>query len=193
MATDEDCKVASLYPSDEEKEKWMDRAFHVATDALDHGEVPVGCLLVFQDQVVGTGQNQVNQTKNASRHAELVAVDQLLDWCGRRKLDAGSVCERTVVYVTVEPCVMCAAALRLLNFPAVVYGCRNERFGGCGSVLDVCSVGGSPTGSSFQCVSGIRSDEAVQMLKMFYRQENPNGVKSKTRKDRASLDQSTQH
>ncbi|XP_068609523.1 tRNA-specific adenosine deaminase 2 isoform X2 [Brachionichthys hirsutus] len=188
----EDGDVGSSYPTNEETEKWMDKAFQLAKDALGHGEVPVGCLLVFEDEAVGIGRNEVNQSKNASRHAELVALDQLLGWCSSRKLDVSSVCERAVVYVTVEPCIMCAAALRLLEFPAVVYGCSNQRFGGCGSALDVCSVGGSQTGSPFKCVSGVRSDEAVEMLQTFYRQENPNGVKGKMGKDSAALDQSAQ-
>ncbi|XP_028461459.1 tRNA-specific adenosine deaminase 2 isoform X3 [Perca flavescens] len=119
----------------------------------------------------------------ATRHAEMVALDQLRDWCRRGNLDASSVCERTALYVTVEPCIMCAAALRLLNIPVVVYGCRNERFGGCGSVLDVSSADLPQTGTTFKCVSGHRAEEAVEMLKTFYKQENPNAPKPKTRKE----------
>ncbi|XP_071323472.1 tRNA-specific adenosine deaminase 2 isoform X2 [Trachinotus anak] len=119
----------------------------------------------------------------ATRHAEMVALDQLLDWCRHSNLDVRSVCERTALYVTVEPCIMCAAALRLLNIPVVVYGCRNERFGGCGSVLDVSSANLPHTGTTLKCVSGHRAEEAVEMLKTFYKQENPNAPKPKTRKD----------
>ncbi|KAM3603043.1 uncharacterized protein V6R79_015677 [Siganus canaliculatus] len=172
-----------FFPSPEEVEKWMENAFHMAKDALENGEVPVGCLMVYKDQVVGKGRNEVNETKNATRHAEMVALDQLLDWCQRHTLDVNSVCERTALYVTVEPCIMCAAALRLLNIPVVVYGCRNERFGGCGSVLDVSSADLPQTGTRFQCVSGHRAEEAVEMLKTFYKQENPNAPKPRTRKD----------
>ena len=215
----------------------------------------------------------------ATRHAEMVALDQVLDWCRRSNLDLKGVCEQTALYVTVEPCIMCAAALRLLSIlpipiscvcvwecacvrprlslvlhqlsdiPVVVYGCRNERFGGCGSVLDVSSANLPQTGTKFkvcvcclwcvcahvcvfswfscaymeiplaafqkpflaadfcswfwvgcsavcvsvyfvcfcvhdcvycvcvyfQCVSGHRAEEAVEMLKTFYKQENPNG------------------
>lgn len=109
----------------------------------------------------------------------MAALDQLLDWCRGCSLDVSSVCERTALYVTVEPCIMCAAALRLLSIlhqplcvcmcvcmcwqllflhqlsdiPIVVYGCRNERFGGCGSVLDVSSADLPQTGSAFKvCV-----------------------------------------
>ena len=113
----------------------------------------------------------------ATRHAEMVALDQLLDWCRHSNLDVRSVCERTALYVTVEPCIMCASALRLLSIlpvcvcvcervcvcvlflhcvldiPVVVYGCGNERFGGCGSVLDVSSANLPQTGTTFKvCV-----------------------------------------
>ncbi|XP_016888997.1 tRNA-specific adenosine deaminase 2 isoform X2 [Cynoglossus semilaevis] len=162
------------YPSEPEIDKWMNEAFNMAKEALEKGEVPVGCLMVYNSEVVGKGRNEVNESKNATRHAEMVSVDQLLDWCGHRDLDVKSVCERTVLYVTVEPCVMCAAALRLL-LSSVVFGCRNDRFGGCGSVLDVSSADLPQTGTKFQCVSGHRAEEAVEMLKTFYKQENPNG------------------
>ncbi|XP_037101099.1 tRNA-specific adenosine deaminase 2 [Syngnathus acus] len=177
------CFKGAFYPTDEEVAKWMDRAFDMAKEALNNGEVPVGCLLVYKDQVVGKGRNEVNETKNATRHAEMVALDELLDWCCHGNRDARSVCEQTVLYVTVEPCIMCAAALRIMNIPVVAYGCRNERFGGCGSVLDVSSAELTHTGSSFKCVTGHRADEAVEMLKMFYKQENPNAPKPKTRKE----------
>ncbi|CAL8316599.1 unnamed protein product [Merluccius merluccius] len=187
MGTESEIPGAGLqpvfHPTDEDIEKWMSRAFEMAQDALQNGEVPVGCLLVHGGQVVGQGRNQVNQTRNATRHAEMVALDQLLEWCRHGNVDPHSVCLRTVLYVTVEPCVMCAAALRLLNIPVVVYGCGNERFGGCGSVLDVSSAQLPHTGTAFKCVAGYRAQEAVEMLKAFYKQENPNAPKPKTRKD----------
>uniref|UniRef100_H2UUY3 tRNA-specific adenosine deaminase 2 n=1 Tax=Takifugu rubripes TaxID=31033 RepID=H2UUY3_TAKRU len=160
----------------EDIETWMDKAFDMAKDALQNGEVPVGCLMVYNSEVVGKGRNEVNETKNATRHAEMVALDELLNWCHSSNLDVSRVSRNTVLYVTVEPCVMCAAALRLLNIPTVVYGCRNERFGGCGSILDVSSADLPQTGNTFKCVSGHRAGEAVEMLKTFYKQENPNGI-----------------
>ncbi|XP_059897394.1 tRNA-specific adenosine deaminase 2 [Gadus macrocephalus] len=170
-------------PTDGEIEKWMASAFDMAKDALENGEVPVGCLMVYNNQVVGKGRNEVNETKNATRHAEMVALDQVLEWCRHGDVDPQSVCMRTVLYVTVEPCIMCAAALRLLHIPVVVYGCGNERFGGCGSVLDVSAAQLPHTGTAFKCVAGYRAQEAVEMLKAFYKQENPNAPKPKARKD----------
>ncbi|XP_038132910.1 tRNA-specific adenosine deaminase 2 [Cyprinodon tularosa] len=186
MATEEGRKAEPevvFSVTEEEINRWMSRAFEMARDALDNGEVPVGCLMVHRDQVVGKGRNQVNETKNATRHAEMVALDQVLDWCYQKNLDMRMVCRQTVLYVTVEPCIMCAAALRLVNIPLVAYGCRNERFGGCGSVLDISTANLPNSGTAFRCVSGHRAQEAVEMLKTFYKQENPNAPKPKTRTD----------
>ncbi|CAN8203977.1 unnamed protein product [Coccothraustes coccothraustes] len=94
---------------------WMDQALDVAKEALEKGEVPVGCLLVYNGEVIGRGRNEVNETKNATRHAEMVAIDQVLDWCKQHKRDYREVFPQLVLYVTVEPCIMCAAALRLMS------------------------------------------------------------------------------
>ncbi|NXI34601.1 ADAT2 deaminase, partial [Galbula dea] len=153
-----------------------------AKEALENGEVPVGCLLVYDGEVIGRGRNEVNETKNATRHAEMVVIDQVLDWCKQHSRDYTEVFPQSVLYVTVEPCIMCAAAVRLMKIPRVVYGCRNERFGGCGSVLSISSDDMVDTGEPFECISGYRAKEAVEMLKAFYRQENPNAPKSKVRK-----------
>ncbi|XP_067149729.1 tRNA-specific adenosine deaminase 2 [Apteryx mantelli] len=161
---------------------WMDQALDVAREALEHGEVPVGCLLVCDNEVLGKGRNEVNETKNATRHAEMVAIDRVLEWCQQSNKVYEEVFPKTVLYVTVEPCIMCAAALRLMKIPRVIYGCQNERFGGCGSVLNIASGDLVDTGEPFECIAGYRAKEAVELLKAFYRQENPNAPKSKVRK-----------
>ena len=108
-----------------------------AKEALEKGEVPVGCIMVYRHQVIGTGRNEVNETKNATRHAELVAVDQVKLWCKEQCRCFEDVLGECCLYVTVEPCIMCSAALRYLSIPKVVFGCANERFGGCGSILNI--------------------------------------------------------
>ncbi|NXF38758.1 ADAT2 deaminase, partial [Nyctibius bracteatus] len=148
-----------------------------AKEALEKGEVPVGCLLVYNGEVIGRGRNEVNETKNATRHAEMVAIDQVLDWCKQQNRDYTEVFPQSVLYVTVEPCIMCAAAVRLMSILSCLF-----RFGGCGSVLSISSDDMVDTGEPFECVSGYRAKEAVEMLRAFYRQENPNAPKSKVRK-----------
>ncbi|XP_028913769.1 tRNA-specific adenosine deaminase 2 isoform X2 [Ornithorhynchus anatinus] len=148
--TDEDDDDQEDEDEEEERARWMERATHMAQEALENGEVPVGCLMVYNNKIVGMGRNEVNETKNATRHAEMVAIDQVLNWCLRRGKNPTEVFQRTVLYVTVEPCIMCAAALRIMRIPLVVYGCQNERFGGCGSVLNISSDDLPNTGTAFQ-------------------------------------------
>uniref|UniRef100_A0A8C3KCM9 CMP/dCMP-type deaminase domain-containing protein n=1 Tax=Calidris pygmaea TaxID=425635 RepID=A0A8C3KCM9_9CHAR len=129
---------------------WMDQALDVANEALENGEVPVGCLVVYNGEAIGRGRNEVNETKNATRHAEMVAIDRVLEWCKQHNRDYTEVFPQSVLYVTVEPCIMCAAALRLMKIPRVIYGCRNERFGGCGSVLSISSDDMVDSGEPFE-------------------------------------------
>ncbi|XP_069135042.1 tRNA-specific adenosine deaminase 2-like [Argopecten irradians] len=165
---------------DDIHQQWMEKSFEYAADALNCQEVPVGCILVYKgQQVIGVGRNEVNETKNASRHAEIVAIDQVLSWCDGHDLKANEVFGQTVLYVTVEPCVMCAGALRQVGVPLVVYGCANERFGGCGSVLSVNKDELPALGPSFQCISDVMGERAVAMLKDFYRLENANAPEGK--------------
>ncbi|NWY38291.1 ADAT2 deaminase, partial [Sylvia atricapilla] len=153
-----------------------------AKEALEKGEVPVGCLLVYEGEVIGRGRNEVNETKNATRHAEMVAIDQVLDWCKQHKRDYREVFPQLVLYVTLEPCIMCAAAVRLMSILSCCLTLGNSRFGGCGSVLSISSDDMVDSGDPFECSSGYRAEEAVELLKAFYRQENPNAPKSKVRK-----------
>ncbi|NXW87661.1 ADAT2 deaminase, partial [Alopecoenas beccarii] len=153
-----------------------------AKEALESGEVPVGCLLVHNGQAIGRGRNEVNETKNATRHAEMVAIDRVLDWCKQHNKDYTEVFPQTVLYVTVEPCIMCAAAVRLMSILSCLFMLGNQMLKCCGSVLSISSDDMVDTGEPFECVSGYRAKEAVEMLKAFYRQENPNAPKSKVRK-----------
>ncbi|XP_070534443.1 tRNA-specific adenosine deaminase 2-like [Ptychodera flava] len=167
-------------------EKWMRKSLEMAEEALSKGEVPVGCLMVYENQIIGKGRNCVNETKNATRHAEMIAIDEVLQWCQENKIDHGEVFSKIVLYVTVEPCIMCAGALRLLNIPLVVYGCANERFGGCGSVLSVHQDQLQSHGTPFKCISGIFAEESVRLLKEFYKGQNPNAPKPKIKPQKKS-------
>lgn len=97
----------------------------------------MGCLFVYNDSIIGTGCNDVNRTKNATRHAEIMAIEEVRNFCKTNNLNEELVFRKSILYVTTEPCIMCAAALRLIGVTNVIYGCPNPRFGGCGSVLDI--------------------------------------------------------
>lgn len=95
--------------------EFMQAAFDNAQDAFARGEVPVGCVFVYQNEVIARGSNQTNETKNATRHAELICVDTVLEYAKQNNLDPSKVFADTSVVVTVEPCIMCAAALHHLK------------------------------------------------------------------------------
>ncbi|KAJ2305750.1 tRNA(adenine34) deaminase [Coemansia sp. RSA 2611] len=153
--------------SDEtERLAYMREALLMADEALGAREVPVGCVFVHNGRIVGRGRNETNATKNGTRHAELVAISRMLA-SGFRLEDFA----QTQLYVSVEPCVMCASALRQVGVGRVVYGCGNERFGGCDSVMRVHAERGLD-GTPFEAVGGCLKDEAVYMLRQFYVQEN---------------------
>jgi len=161
-----------LTPDDSDCKKWMEKAFSLAEKALQDQEVPVGCIIVFDDQIIGCGKNYVNDQKNATRHAELVAIDSAYKFL--KEYDkSDELFSKCVLYVTVEPCIMCTAAIRTVGIPKVVYGCKNPRFGGCGSVLPIHSDKRINTKHLLQCHDNVQSSRAIGLLKEFYNQDNP--------------------
>ena len=165
----------------------MIQALDMAKLAKAHREVPVGCVIVHKDSVVAKGCNEVNASMNATRHAEMIAIDQLDAHCDRIGTSLESFCPECTLYVTVEPCIMCTHALRICGLTNVVFGCRNERFGGCGSVLSIHQYqmeGSIPMRvmksndewgilPPLKITSGLMREEAVTLLREFYEGENP--------------------
>lgn len=277
-------------------EYYMRIALQVAQDALMFGEVPVGCVLVYKDRILSHGANQVNATRDATRHAEIVAIDRWLtqgkssdqlrmspeqyrqmtqfqqqqpstslepqmtledyfysdhvirccfntniipkdnstttnttptssrsdivvlsSWRNQEAttttttidqppMDVLSQCH---LYVTCEPCIMCAAALAQLKIGRVVFGCKNDKFGGCGSILSLHKkttkeketnhqqkeeeVGEEKDDKEeedivFPILGGILENEAIQLLRSFYSQENSSAPEEKRKRkhDKAS-------
>lgn len=230
---------------------FMRQALRVAKEALDIGEVPVGCVIVLRDAstidqssphpdiqtnsndydtsssvIVSHGANQVNATRDATRHSEIVAIDRMLT-CGRSsdqmKLPSDGIREsahgklpsayssekgkdddswinmhscaghwknsfgwgsgrvynkeilsQCDLYVTCEPCIMCAAALSMVGINRVFFGCKNDRFGGCGSLLHLHEPDALPSTKhhGFAIEGGILEEEAVRLLRSFYGREN---------------------
>lgn len=164
---------------DTEITKWMSQAIELAKEALKAGEVPVACLFVYESRELARGRNMVNETKNATQHAEMVTIENVLTWCKLNNKDPKMVFPKITVIVTVEPCIMCASALRNLRVSLVVYGCSNDRFGGCGSVMNVATNEIPSCEPKLKCISGILAEEAVELLKTFYKGENLNAPEEK--------------
>lgn len=134
----------------------------------EFGEVPVGCVFIYDNQIIAHGHNLVNKTANPTRHAEFVCIDETLDYCKRNQVETDKVFNELTVVVTVEPCIMCMSALYNLNVKEIIYGCKNDRFGGS-TVVDVANFVKPTT----KVTCGVCEDEAMQLLKDFYQMENP--------------------
>lgn len=105
----------------------MRRAIRQAEEALDKNEIPVGCVIARGDTVISEAANMVSQTGDLTAHAEILAIRQ----AGRYNL------KDAVLYVTLEPCPMCAGAIALSGIKHVIYGARDEKYGCCGSVYRI--------------------------------------------------------
>ncbi|KAJ8965899.1 hypothetical protein NQ314_003840 [Rhamnusium bicolor] len=152
----------------ETERSFMEKAFFYANEALAVQEVPVGCIFVYKGEIIALGRNTVNETRNATRHAEMNCIDQVNNYCKMNNLNLHSVFSDLCVYVTVEPCIMCAAALYDLRVKSVIFGCKNDRFGGQ-TVFDVSQVLKPVT----VVKGGYRAEEAMNLLKEFYKGTNP--------------------
>ncbi|OJD39953.1 trna specific adenosine deaminase [Diplodia corticola] len=147
-------------------ERFMREALHMAELALATDETPVGCVFVRDGRVIGRGMNDTNRSLNGTRHAEFVAISQIL------AEHPASVLRDTDLYVTVEPCVMCASALRQFGIRAVYFGCWNDRFGGTGGVLNIHSDPSPSVDKPYPVYGGIFREDAIMLLRKFYVQEN---------------------
>lgn len=165
---------------------WMDVALQKAEESLRVGEVPVGCLFIYNKEIIATGNNTVNETCNATRHAEINCIDQVLKFCQEKRVNYETVFRNLDVIVTVEPCIMCVSALLQLQIRSIVYGCANDRFGGCVSVLEVSKF----YDPKITIRGNVKGDEAMRLLKDFYKGVNPNAPESKTKKGRKAKDTS---
>ncbi|KAG8956598.1 tRNA(adenine34) deaminase [Tulasnella sp. 424] len=166
-----------ITPDDQlpEHQRWMDEAMAMAQEAIDNNEVPVGCVFVRDGRIIAKARNRTNELRNATRHAELEAIDAILSDPALTPTPIPQYpLSTTTLYVTVEPCIMCASALRQLGIKEVYAGCGNDRFGGCGSVLNVNQLP-HPVHPSYKAVYGYRRDEAIIILRKFYITENKAG------------------
>ena len=114
---------------------FMDQAIEVAKLGLERGEVPVGCVFVKNGEIVVKSHNLTVVTKNATTHCEVNCIRELSAKLGQEA--SKELMSQATLYVTVEPCIMCAYALNIMGVPKVVYGCDNDKFGGNGSILSL--------------------------------------------------------
>ena len=141
--------------------EFMDQALELARQAAAAGEVPVGCVIVRRGEVVGRGRNRREGDRTALGHAELEAIN---DAC--RTLGGWRLWECTL-YVTLEPCPMCAGAIVNARIPRVVYGAKDAKAGSCGSVCDLFSMAYN---HHPQVEAGVLEEECAKLLTDFFRE-----------------------
>lgn len=142
-------------------EVFMEEALLEAQKAFDKGEVPIGAVVVQNGQIIARGHNLRNTNKNPLCHAEIAAISAAADIVGDWRL------EDCQLFVTVEPCPMCAGAIVQARLPLVVFGARNQKAGCAGSILNILQE--PRFNHQVETVEGVCKEECSQLMKQFFR------------------------
>jgi tRNA(adenine34) deaminase len=146
-----------FFPRDE---YFMRLALREATRALEHDDVPIGAVIVREGEVIGSGHNEREERSDPTAHAEMIALREAARTLGSwRVLDA-------VMYITLEPCAMCAGAIVLARVPRVIFGALDPKAGAAGSVLDV--LGERQLNHRPQVEHGLLAGECAELLQHFF-------------------------
>ena len=140
-------------------EDYMREALALAREAAAAGEVPVGCVVVWEDKIIGRGRNRREEDHDALAHAELAAIKQACDAMGGWRLG------KARLYVTLEPCPMCAGGIINSRVAEVYYGAKDEKAGACGSVLNLFE---ERFNHKPRLYGGILEQECAQVLQDFF-------------------------
>jgi len=150
-------------------ERFMRAALNEARAALEHDDVPVGAVVVKDDRVIARGHNQREQLKDPTAHAEMIALTSASAHVGHWRLDG------CTIYVTLEPCPMCAGATVLARIPRLVYGAADPKAGACNSLYEI------PTDARLNhritVQRGVLADECAEMLREFFAKQRALGKK----------------
>ena len=141
-------------------EQFMCEAILLAQEAAEEGEVPVGCVVTLGDRIVGRGRNRRETAKSALAHAEIEAIAEACRTLGGWRL------WQCTLYVTLEPCPMCAGAIINARIPRVVYGADDRVNGCCGSAVNLFTL---PCSGKPALLSGVLEDECAALLSGFFR------------------------
>ena len=148
-------------------EFWMREAFKEAEKALKKKEVPVGAVVVYEKRIIGRGHNQTETLKDATAHAEILAIGAASNFLNSWRLTGAS------IYVTVEPCIMCAGAIVLSRLDRLVFGARDPKAGACGSLYNLPQD--IRLNHQVEILSGILEQDCKSLMKAFFeklRKEN---------------------
>jgi Cytosine/adenosine deaminases len=144
-----------------EHEKYMRAAIKEAEKAYMLGEVPIGCVIVHEDKIIARGYNRRKTDKNTLSHAELNAIKKASKKLGDWRL------EECTMYITLEPCQMCAGAIVQARIPKLVMACMNPKAGCAGSIINLLDI--EQFNHQVEIESGILKEECSAMLKTFFK------------------------
>ena len=142
------------------QEKYMKEALKQAKKAYALGEVPIGCVIVHEGRIIGRGYNRRNTDKNTLAHAEITAINKASRRIGDWRL------EECTLYVTLEPCQMCAGAIVQARIPETVIGCMNPKAGCAGSILNILET--PQFNHQVRVTRGVLEEECSNLLKLFF-------------------------
>ena len=162
------------------QEKYMKQAIRQAKRAYALGEVPIGCVIVYEDKIIARGYNRRNTDKNTLSHAEITAIRRASKKLGDWRL------EGCTMYVTLEPCQMCAGALVQARIDKVVIGCMNPKAGCAGSVLNLLQM--AEFNHQVEVERGVCREECSGILKQFFRELRERNKLEKLQKMEKSSD-----
>ncbi len=141
-------------------EFFMKEALREAQKAFEKDEVPIGAVAVYKSQIIGRGHNQTEGLKDPTAHAEILAITAAANALSSWRLND------VEMFTTVEPCIMCAGALVLARVKRIIFGARDEKFGGCGSVFNV--VNEPKLNHRMEITEGVLKDQATSLMKSFF-------------------------
>jgi tRNA(adenine34) deaminase len=166
--TNGDVMTDLLRESDANDEFFMGFALNEARLARDEGEVPIGAVVVIDNKITGSGRNRPIGSSDPTAHAEILALREAARRVGNYRLTEAT------LYVTIEPCAMCAGALVNARVKRLVYGAADLRAGGVSTVFRIC--GNSSLNHQVEVTSGVRSEEGRRLMQSFFRQRRKTGV-----------------
>ncbi len=146
---------------------YMSEALKEAEKAFDGDEVPVGAVIVHEGKIIARAHNQIKLLKDPTAHAEMIAITQAASYLASERLI------NAVMYVTIEPCSMCAGALVLARIKRLVYGAGDPRTGACGSVVNIAN--NKNLNHCIKADKGILEKECSALLKEFFRKKRKSG------------------
>jgi tRNA(adenine34) deaminase len=145
---------------------YMAIALREAQLAFEKDEVPVGAVVVHDNRVIGRGHNLTASLHDATAHAEMIALTAAFNSIGDWRL------EDCFLFSTLEPCIMCASAAVLSRINTIVYGAKDPKFGGCGSIITIPTL--DRLNHSCNLIGGVREEEVSELMRTFFQQVRKN-------------------